>query len=303
MPEVPSGAVVSDTFTRRNEEGHAVTMNTPKELIESRAKILNPSAMQDLLEKTRLVSRALQNRRDYRAYPDYQKLSKLLCDLAAANVYLISREGRILGYAWVSEYDCPIMANLLEKNSMPDSYVEKLNQYHESVLNHTDHGLCAYADHPCTYSNKHVLYVPITGGAERLGTLILARFGQPFDTRDLVLAEYLATVVGLEILHDRTRSIEERARERLVVQMAMRALSYSEVESVRHIVRELGGPEGVVVASRVADRVGVTRSVIVNALRKLESAGIIESRSLGMKGTYIRVLSALFLEELGVFEE
>ena len=55
--------------------------------------------------------------------------------------------------------------------------------------------------------------------------------------------------------------------------------------------------------TELADRVGVTRSVIVNALRKLESAGIIESRSLGMKGTYIRVLSALFLEELGIFEE
>ncbi len=63
------------------------------------------------------------------------------------------------------------------------------------------------------------------------------------------------------------------------------------------------GSEGIVVASRVADRVGVTRSVIVNALRKLESAGIIESRSLGMKGTFIKVLSPLFLEDLGVTEQ
>jgi transcriptional pleiotropic repressor len=53
----------------------------------------------------------------------------------------------------------------------------------------------------------------------------------------------------------------------------------------------------------VADRVGVTRSVIVNALRKLESAGIIESRSLGMKGTFIKVLSPLFVEELGVLQK
>ncbi|MBJ3788582.1 GTP-sensing pleiotropic transcriptional regulator CodY, partial [Bacillus sp. OA1] len=41
-----------------------------------------------------------------------------------------------------------------------------------------------------------------------------------------------------------------------------------------------------------------TRSVIVNALRKLESAGVIESRSLGMKGTYIKVLNDKFLHEL-----
>ena len=58
-----------------------------------------------------------------------------------------------------------------------------------------------------------------------------------------------------------------------------------------------------VIASKVADRVGVTRSVIVNALRKLESAGIIESRSLGMKGTFIKVLSPLFVEELGVLQK
>ncbi len=258
--------------------------------------------MNDLLEKTRVVSRVLQNRPDNRA-PDYQRLARLLCDLSAANVYMINREGRILGYSWVSEYDCPIMENQLAENCMPEKYVEKLNMARESVLNHTDNGMCAYLDHPCTYSNKHVQYVPINGMGERLGTLIIARFGDPFRTKDLVLAEYLSTVVGLEILNERSRNIEERGRERLVVQMAMRALSFSEVESIKHIIEDLGGYDGVVVASRVADRVGVTRSVIVNALRKLGSAGIIESRSLGMKGTYIKVVSNLFLEELGITVE
>ena len=82
------------------------------------------------------------------------------------------------------------------------------------------------------------------------------------------------------------------------MQIAVRALSYSEMESIKVILKELGGSEGVVVASRVADRIGVTRSVIVNALRKLESAGLIESRSLGMKGTYIKILSPVFLDEI-----
>ena len=45
-------------------------------------------------------------------------------------------------------------------------------------------------------------------------------------------------------------------------------------------------------------RIGITRSVIVNALRKLESAGIIESRSLGMKGTYLKVLISDIFEEV-----
>lgn len=292
---------MSESITELERGGIMMTMRTPKELLESRPKILNPSAMNDLLEKTRIVSRALENRKGNNQ-PDYQKLASLLCDLSAANVYIINREGRILGYGWISEYDCSIMSDQLAKGRMQERYVEKLNQVHESVLNHTDHGVCAYADVPCTYSDKHVLYVPINGAGDRLGTMILARFGIEFDTRDLVLAEYLATVVGLEILHERAKSIEDRSRERLIVQMAMRALSYSEVKSVKHIIRELGSSEGVVVASRVADRVGVTRSVIVNALRKLESAGIIESRSLGMKGTHIKVMSPLFIEDLRIYE-
>ena len=56
--------------------------------------------------------------------------------------------------------------------------------------------------------------------------------------------------------------------------------------------------EGVLGASKIADRAGITRSVFVNALRKFESAGIIESRSSGMKGTYIKVRNDVVFEEV-----
>lgn len=274
--------------------------NTPKELIDARPKLLDASAMQDLLEKTRIVSRELQAS-DVNSPTDYPKLARLMSDLSAANVYIVNTEGTILGYSFVNEYDCPIMTKILERGYLPNLYVERLNRVHESLLNYSDHGLCAYdPKEDCTYSNKHSIYVPINGSGIRLGTLILARFGFEFDTRDLVLAEYLGTVVGIEFLNERGKSIEERGREQLIVQMAMRALSFSEVGSIRHIMSDLGGYEGIVVASNIADKAGVTRSVIVNALRKLSSAGIIESRSLGMKGTYIKVLRKSFLDELGI---
>ena len=84
-----------------------------------------------------------------------------------------------------------------------------------------------------------------------------------------------------------------------MVQMAIGTLSYSEIEAVQQIFAELDGNEGLLVASKIADRSGITRSVIVNALRKLESAGVIESRSLGMKGTRIKIINSKFKEELG----
>ena len=56
-------------------------------------------------------------------------------------------------------------------------------------------------------------------------------------------------------------------------------------------------------ASRIADKAGITRSVIVNALRKFESAGVIESRSSGMKGTNIKVINDAVFDELRQIEE
>ena len=268
------------------------------------------SEMRDLLEKTRLVGRAMQGRREG-TRPDYNKLARLLCEFSTANVYVISRDGQILGNAWVSEYHSEAIASFIEQGYMPESFVEKMAQQRETVLNKNDAYL--FDDKEEMVPEKMALYIPIYGAAERLGTLVLARFSNGFSTQDLVLAEYLATLVGIEILHDRSRLIEERARERLVVNMAMKALSYSEIDAINHIINKLkdiavekNGQskkdildcEGVVIASKIADHVGVTRSVIVNALRKLESAGIIESRSLGMKGTFIKVLSPLFVEEL-----
>lgn len=102
----------------------------------------------------------------------------------------------------------------------------------------------------------------------------------------------------LLILRAIGEELEEEMRRKAVVQMAIGTLSYSELEAVEHIFEELDGREGLLVASKIADRVGITRSVIVNALRKFESAGVIESRSLGMKGTHIKILNDKLIDEL-----
>jgi transcriptional pleiotropic repressor len=256
--------------------------------------------LRDLLKKTRQVGHALQNRRDGDSL-DYFKLAHLLSEFLTVNVYILSREGKILGYAWVPEYNSQTLSSLIQDGYMPEEFVEKVNRFRESEVDDED----AYmfdddSGNKKDFQEKHLMYVPIYGAAaERLGTVVLSRSKKPFLTKDFLLAEYLGTVVGIEMLNDRNRNTEELSRDRISVQMAMRALSYSEVESMKHIMAELNGQEGVAIASKVADRVGVTRSVIVNALRKLESAGLIESRSLGMKGTYIKILSPLFVEELG----
>lgn len=74
---------------------------------------------------------------------------------------------------------------------------------------------------------------------------------------------------------------------------AIRSLSRGEMEAAIHLLHELGSTEGILVASQIADRYGITRSVIVNALKKLEIAKMLESRSMGMKGIHIVILNTM----------
>ena len=104
--------------------------------------------------------------------------------------------------------------------------------------------------------------------------------------------------LGLEMMRSVHEENAEEDRKKQVVKSAFNTLSFSELEAIIHIFDELDGDEGILVASKIADRVGITRSVIVNALRKFESAGVIESRSSGMKGTYIKVLNEVIFDEL-----
>ena len=132
----------------------------------------------------------------------------------------------------------------------------------------------------------------------RLGSLIIWRNDKEFLEDDLILVEIASTVVGIQLLNLQTENLEETIRKQTAVNMAINTLSYSEMKAVAAILNELGGIEGRLTASVIADRIGITRSVIVNALRKLESAGIIESRSLGMKGTYLKVINEGIFDKL-----
>ncbi|HOE56106.1 MAG TPA: GTP-sensing pleiotropic transcriptional regulator CodY [Bacillota bacterium] len=252
-----------------------------------------------LLEKIRKVSKVLQTSDSQSV--SFHDLSNILSEVLNANVYILSRKGRILGYALGTSHECDYLINeLLADKKFPDEYNKSLLGYHDTRANLINReNICVIDNNEkCGIGTKYSTIVPVNGSGERLGTVILAKYNEEFTEGDLVLAEYGATVVGLEILRSKNDEIEEEARKKAVVQMAIGTLSYSELEAIEHIFRELDGNEGLLVASKIADKVGITRSVIVNALRKFESAGVIESRSLGMKGTHIRILNEKLLEEL-----
>jgi transcriptional pleiotropic repressor len=230
----------------------------------------------------------------------FDDICNLLSEVLVCNVYIISRKGKILGYNLAANFECDILkSSIISEMRFPEDYNAKLLNVHETLSNVGNEGICVFEEEKnCSVDNKLSTIVPINGNRERLGTILLARFDKEFTEEDLVISEYSATIIGLEILRSKSEQIEEEARKKAVVQLAIGTLSYSELEAVEHIFNELDGLEGLLVASKIADKVGITRSVIVNALRKFESAGVIESRSLGMKGTHIKILNDKLIDEL-----
>lgn len=247
-----------------------------------------------LLDKTRKIGKLLHNNSSSKVV--FNDICNVLGDVLTSNVLVISRKGKVLGS---SKHADVIAIEELVAGAVSTFIDADLNERLLSILSTKENINLLTLGFENTDTNKYWACVaPIEISGERLGTLFLYKCDQGYDIDDIILCEYGTTVVGLEMLRALSEESAEENRKVSVVQGAFATLSYSELDAIVRVFDELGGMEGMLVASKVADRAGITRSVIVNALRKFESAGVIESRSSGMKGTYIKVINDAVYEEL-----
>lgn len=247
-----------------------------------------------LLDKTRKIGKLLHNNNSSKVV--FNDICDVMKDILLSNVLVISKKGKILGVGNRSEIEAITELLYGEVGKFIDPL---LNDRLLSVLSTKENvNLSTLGFEKTDIKKFQAVIAPIEIAGERLGTLFLYKCNEQYDIDDIILTEYGCTVVGLEMLRSVNEENAEENRKHQVVQSAMSTLSSSEEEAIVHIFEELNGMEGILVASKIADRVGITRSVIVNALRKFESAGVIESRSSGMKGTYIKVLNDAVYEEI-----
>ena len=240
-----------------------------------------------LLDRTR-INKLLHNSSSSKVV--FNDICQVLMETLSSNILVLSKKGKVLGVSL-----CPGVEEITELIE------DKVGGYVDSLLNERFLGVLSTKENVNlqTLGFEHVsssyqgIINPIDIAGERLGTVFMYRYEKPYDIEDIIVSEYGTTVVGLEMMRAVHEENAEEDRKQQVVKSA-----FSELEAIIHIFDELDGDEGILVASKIADRVGITRSVIVNALRKFESAGVIESRSSGMKGTYIKVLNEVIFDEL-----
>ena len=247
-----------------------------------------------LLDKTRKINKLLHNNNSSKVV--FNDICEVLTEILNSNVFVVSKKGKVLG---ISKCEGVDEIQELITNAVGGHIDEMLNERLLSILSTKENvNLQTLGFSPEHVRNYQAIITPINIADERLGTLFIYKRDSLYEIDDIILSEYGTTVVGLEMLRAVNEESAEEVRKEQIVKSAISTLSFSEMEAIIHIFDELEGTEGILVASKIADRVGITRSVIVNALRKFESAGVIESRSSGMKGTYIRVINDFVFKEL-----
>lgn len=247
-----------------------------------------------LLDKTRKINKLLHNNSSTKVV--FNDICQVMMECLDSNILVISKKGKVLGVSLCSGVE--EIKELID--DQVGGYVDALlNDRFLSVLSTKENVNLETLGFVGENTNKYTAIInPIEIAGERLGTVFMYRFSPQYDIDDIIVSEYGTTVVGLEMMRSVNEENVEENRKIQVVKSAFSTLSFSELEAIIHIFDELDGEEGILVVSKIADRVGITRSVIVNALRKFESAGVIESRSSGMKGTYIKVLNDYIFDEL-----
>ena len=247
-----------------------------------------------LLDKTRKINKLLHNNNSSKVV--FKDICQVLTENLDSNILVISRKGKVLGVSL-----CPGVEEIKELID------DEVGGYIDSMLNERLLGVLSTKENVNletlgfvgdNIKKYQAIINPIDIAGERLGTVFMYKSDSQYEIDDIILSEYGTTVVGLEMMRSVHEENAEENRKIQIVKSAINTLSFSELEAIIHIFDELDGMEGILVASKIADRVGITRSAIVNALRKFESAGVIESRSSGMKGTYIKVLNDVVFDEL-----
>ena len=246
-----------------------------------------------LLDKTRKINKLLHNSSSSKVV--FNDICKVMTEILGADILVISKKGKILG---MSRSEKTPMLQELVADEVGEFIDDSLNDRLLGILSTKENVNLETLGFSKDTKKYHVIITPIDIAGERLGTLFIYRETTEFDIDDIIVSEYGTTVVGLEMMRSVNEENAEKLRKTQIVKSAIHTLSFSELQAITYIFDELDGMEGVLVASKIADRVGITRSVIVNALRKFESAGVIESRSSGMKGTYIKVVNEFVFEEL-----
>jgi transcriptional pleiotropic repressor len=124
----------------------------------------------------------------------FDELMKRLSEILSANMYVADTSGKILSYTTSSVYDCTINDLALMELEFPQDFNEELLHVQDTESNlYTETPQCIYGEKgDCIFKDRYLTIIPISGMGKRLGTFVLAKYGQQFKEDETIVCEYAA---------------------------------------------------------------------------------------------------------------
>lgn len=244
--------------------------------------------MSDVLSKIRQLTNQIQLHEDQYSL-DIDQIIQNVSNLIVSNVYLVDQTGFVIDMC-VQETNqldplthCELgdrIATDMYQTLQANEIVANINMYDDSTNKIKT-----------LFPERYTTVIPILSKNIRLGTLLI--YGARLTEEDLILVEYSSLLLGLELRKKQAKEVQQHK----MIKQAINSLTYREIKAVGHVISELKEKEmeGVVIVKRISEANSLNPSTFVNALRKLQSAGIVHLKSQGPKGTYVKVLNQQLL--------
>lgn len=231
---------------------------------------------------------------------DYNHAANILADHIDCNAYIFGPRGNLIGQAFrfkdiCSDWSC-IHSLICEEPERIKLKLAKFKETQANLIVEKGHCIFVMSNVECYHLITRTAVIPVYLGNNRAGTVVLARNDGNFSEEDIVLSENTISVLANYAFSIEQDDIEKDIRQRKAVEVAVQVLTHSEQGALRSLISSLNGREGIVVARKLAQEGRFSRSTVVWSLIKMVSAGLISSRSLGTKGTYVKILNDHLLE-------
>ena len=228
------------------------------------------------------------------------ELCKKLSNIITANIYLFYSSGEIFSYAVADSLSCKYSESSLESRQLPDYYLSVFDENDHSRFNvFEDIPLCTCEGvEQCIFRNRYYSVIPIFSNFKKTAGMLLIRYGESFNEDDQVLCEYTSAIISLELLRQEQDYIQQQSMEMARAKLAVSLLSSNELRAANELLQTLEGQKGTVFLKNIAHQVYVTHSTVSSALKKIESAGLIYTRSQGVKGKYVEILNPYLKKEI-----
>ncbi len=227
-------------------------------------------------------------------------LSQKLCDILGCNIYLFDNSGHIFACSVASAFLCPYIECSLLAKKIPDYYMDLFYSNDQSVVGiYEEEPECTYGEvGRCTFQNRYYSIYPVFSVFKKTAGILFIRYEEQFSEADKVLCEYTCAIVSIEMLRQEQEKAVSLSAGAAKAKVAVESLTFSEKKAARAIMRDIGWNQGEVFLNSIASKTYTAPSTVSGALKKLELATLITTKSRGVKGMHVEVSNLNLRDEL-----